>query len=71
MEKITGARLPINSLYMTKEDDALGKSLYLFVMNSSWSDIDVGGLFPSGENDGWGKDEKDSMGNCWRYACND
>ena len=60
----------LRDLYMSRTDDALEKSLYLFVMNSSWTKIDIGGLFPSGKSDGWGSGET-SKGNCWRYACND
>ena len=57
-------------IYIGNGLNRIEQLLYCFVRNNCVEDFDVGGLLPSGENDGWGSGGT-SRGNCWRYACND
>ncbi len=61
----------LRSIYAEGRIPNIDALTYSFVSNMAFTNYDVGGLFRSGENDGWGHDEKTSMGNCWRYVCND
>ena len=59
----------LRSIYAEGRIPNIDALTYSFVSNMAFTNYDVGGLFRSGENDGW-RSGSWSRGNCWRYRGN-